>query len=96
MYQGQMCWMGRPGERRILHLRLKPEDVWLPYNHANFDRLRKPDHPIPNGSPGYATMQSLLKAGWTYAQPKEPQHPIPAELQQTIKNVAAWVTGNKP
>jgi hypothetical protein len=55
---GQMCWLGRPGEVKILHLRFNPHDVWLPYSHTNFAHLRKQDYPILNGNPGYSTVSA--------------------------------------
>ena len=50
-------------------LYLKSGDMggeWLPYNSPKYSRLKAPDYLIKDGSPGFSTMQKLLKLGWTY------------------------------
>ncbi len=61
----QMCWKAEfcgTGEK-ILHIRLNPFDPWKPYKA--FPTLAVPDYKIPNGSKGFATMQTLLKKGFS-------------------------------
>lgn len=62
--EGQMCWlprMGMDGEK-ILHLRLGPNQPWLPY--TALPGYAVPDYQVPRGSKGWATYQKLMKAGW--------------------------------
>lgn len=61
---GQLCWLPKFGGngQLILHLRLRPFEQWKPY--TAFPEFCVPDHPIPNGSKGWATNQKLLQAGW--------------------------------
>lgn len=59
-----MCWLYTSSEvkNRILHLRLNTTDKWRPYNTFPF---AVPDYRDIGGSKGFATMQHLLKNGWT-------------------------------
>lgn len=43
---------------------------FIPYANSSF---AQPDYQIPGGSPGYATMQFLLKQGWTIIRNEENQ-----------------------
>lgn len=62
---GQMCWLSRFGAdgEKILHLRLGPNQPWLPY--TALPGYAVPDYQVPKGSKGWATYQKLMKAGWT-------------------------------
>lgn len=46
---------------------MNPSCQWTHYTQIP-RAYRKPDHRIPNGSAGYATMQNLLKLGFTFNQ----------------------------
>jgi hypothetical protein len=55
-----------------LYLKVLPGQPWVPY--TSMPGIVSPDHYLPNldgsgysiaGSQGYATMQKLLKHGWT-------------------------------
>lgn len=48
---------------KILHLRYDENDPWLPYTAAKWRTIARPDHRVPKGSRGYATMQLLLGRG---------------------------------
>lgn len=62
---GQLCWMPKFGGngQLFLHLRTDPHHPWKLYTQCR--GLCVPDYPIPGGSPGWATCQKLLQAGWT-------------------------------
>jgi hypothetical protein len=56
----------------VLHLQVLPGQRWQPY--TSYPHLKAEDHFLPKldgsgfeiaGSQGYATMQKLLKQGWT-------------------------------
>jgi hypothetical protein len=38
---------------------------WRTYTYTAFPQYAVPDYKVANGSKGWATYQSLLKAGWT-------------------------------
>ncbi len=82
---GQMRWLPTftsDGEL-VLHLRVSQYQPWSPY--TSFPEYVVPDHEIQEGSKGYATFQSLLRAGWiAVASPKI----YPPEAPQTI-NIAS-------
>jgi hypothetical protein len=61
---GQMCWLPRYGSdsELILHLRLNSSESWKPYTLC--PQYAVPDYKIFKGSKGWATYQTLLKAGW--------------------------------
>lgn len=62
---GQMCWLSSLGEdgEKILYLRLKPNESWVPY--TSMPKYSVPDYKdFPNGSKGFATFQKLLRNGW--------------------------------
>jgi hypothetical protein len=69
----KMAWLALNGSEegeKVLHLQLLPGTGWKPY--TQFPHLKKPDHFLRDGfgnqvmlSKGYATMQHLLKLGWT-------------------------------
>jgi hypothetical protein len=71
---GQMRWLPTftsDGEL-VLHLRMSSNQAWSLY--TSFPEYTVPEHKIREGSKGYATFQSLLRAGWsTVASPKS--HP---------------------
>ncbi|EKQ70293.1 hypothetical protein OsccyDRAFT_0571 [Leptolyngbyaceae cyanobacterium JSC-12] len=60
----EMCWLDPSGGNgtKILHLRTDAVEGWKPY--TSFRQFSVSDHPVPNGSKGFATMQALLKQGW--------------------------------
>lgn len=62
---GQMCWLSKLGDdgEKILHLRTKLSDPWLPYTALLAFSIS--DYKVPHGSKGWATYQKLMKAGWT-------------------------------
>lgn len=61
----QMCWLplARHDGEKVLHLRIQPNQPWLPYTAMS--QLAVPDYIIPGGSKGWATYQKLIQAGWT-------------------------------
>lgn len=61
----QMCWLYTSSNisNRILHLRFNATDKWKPY--TTFPNVSVPDYKDVGGSKGFATMQHLLKQGWT-------------------------------
>jgi len=63
LLMGQMSWRSPLGDNgtKILHLRAREGDRWLPYTTSPH---RIPDYQIPGGSAGWATYQFLLGAGW--------------------------------
>lgn len=82
---GQMCWLSTfssKGELR-LHLRLEPHKPWQPYKA--FPQYAVPDYPIPKGSKGWATFQTLLKTGWTLVPTKEAYQSYQAYQSVEIK-----------
>lgn len=58
----EMCWKPQfeSGGKNLLHLHIG--NRWVPYTAA--PQYAVPDHTVPNGSLGFATMQKLLRAGW--------------------------------
>ena len=65
-----MCWLDPAGGdgTKILHLRLKPGDRWLPYTAPQFTHVRQPDTALSgiDCSKGFRTSQYLLGRAWTY------------------------------
>jgi hypothetical protein len=62
---GEMRWLSESENgTKVLYLREKSYEPWKHY--YLFQHLCIPDYQIPGGSKGYATMQKLLKAGWSY------------------------------
>jgi hypothetical protein len=60
----QMIWLPLKEKNEVvaLHLRTATNEGWKPY--TSFPQYSVPDHPIPNGSKGYATYQKLKSQGW--------------------------------
>jgi hypothetical protein len=57
---GEMCWV-----QGVLYLRLESWHSWKVF--TAFPQYMKPDT-VKGCSKGYATMQHLIKLGWTYAK----------------------------
>ena len=57
-----MTWNPSGKNNGGLHV-MDNNGVWKSYKNLP-EFLRIPNHNIPNGSDGYATMQVLLKNGW--------------------------------
>ena len=58
---GELAWMGKRNETKVLHIRDDRHPEWTPYQrHVN----RAPEYPEPSGSKGLATMHKLLKLGY--------------------------------
>jgi len=47
-------------------LQVNKGNGWVDYTHPSVAAWRKPDYIVANGSPGYATMQNLLRCGAKY------------------------------
>jgi hypothetical protein len=73
---GQLSWLPKLGSqgKLTLHLRMEPYHPWKP--HTAYPGLCVPDYPIPGGSPGWATCQKLLAAGWTAIPTKDARRPF--------------------
>lgn len=56
-----MQWKRESNGRLVLYV--NDNGSWVRYNKHN---LAVPDHKIESGSLGYATMQKLLKLGYSY------------------------------
>jgi hypothetical protein len=77
MLYNKMAWLDAAGEdRKILHIK-SDSGVWLPY--TAFPLLKRPDNTMPGASKGYATMQALLRQGWTLEQSERVQREIQTE-----------------
>jgi hypothetical protein len=57
----QMSWRGPVG-RKELYLKAYAGDTWTHYRKSKFG---VPDYREAKGSLGYATMQALIKRGWS-------------------------------
>jgi hypothetical protein len=70
---GQLCWIPKFGSKGklALHLRFESYHPWKP--HTAFPGLCVPDYLLASGSPGWATSQKLLQAGWTAISTKQAQ-----------------------
>ncbi len=81
---GQLCWIPKFGGngKLALHLRLESNHQWKP--HTAFPGLCVPDHPMPGGSPGWATSQQLLRAGWIMIPTKQAQRSFDQPLSSLI------------
>jgi hypothetical protein len=71
----QMCWMPLLGNdgTKVLHLRTEAQGPWRPYQSCP---QAIPDHPIPNGSKGWATYQKLRQEGWTLLSLEMARKPV--------------------
>lgn len=84
MNNGQMCWLSGnsldyDGEK-ILYVRLSNQDTWKPY--YQFQNLVVPDYQITglrhgNCSKGFATMQKLLRLGFSFVPTAEAEKILP-------------------
>jgi hypothetical protein len=73
---GQLCWLPKfgSGEQLFLHLRQESYHPWKTY--TSYPGLCVPDYPVTGGSRGWATYQSLLKAGWTLIPTEQAQRSL--------------------
>ena len=81
---GQLCWIPKFGSngQLALHLRLEFHHPWKP--HTAFPGLCVPDYPIAGGSPGWATSQRLLQAGWCTISTKQAQRSFDRPMSSLI------------
>ena len=89
-----MCWLPKfgGGDEKILHLRMKTGDRWLPYTAPEFARYRQPDSSLKPALPGKGkdiplskgmpTAQILLNQGWVYIKSDEAYSDNPTEIKK--------------
>jgi hypothetical protein len=73
---GEMTWVRTdPDQPAQLYLRPAGVDVWRHYKHPSLMHLRSRDHRNQGRviSEGFATLQSLLMAGWVLRQDVDAQ-----------------------